>query len=294
MRKSSNVIFLTSSTLLWGLSVVSQTIGNSYMGPFTFNVARFSVSVLAMIPCLLFIVRYEKSKGRPPIADRRALIFGGVISGIAFFLSISLQQVGLVTVPAGKAIFITSLYMIFVPVINFFRGRRTSGWVWAGAGLAAAGMYVLCVSGSFSMTRGELICLGCSFGYTAHILCIDYFSPRVNVFFYTEIQFVIVVILSIFPMILFESPEISAVIRGWQPLCYSGIVAGCAAYTLEAIGQRNFDPAVAALFLSMETVYAAIGAWLILGQAMSAREITGCVMMFCAVILTQMPLKKIE
>ncbi len=292
MRKSSNVIFLTTATLLWGLSVVSQTIGNSYMGPFTFNVARFSVSVLAMIPCLLFIVRYEKLKGRQPITDSRALIFGGGISGVAFFLSISLQQVGLVTVPAGKAIFITSLYMIFIPVVNFFRGRRANGWVWAGVFLAVTGMYFLCVNGSFSMTRGELLCLGCAFGYTAHILLIDHYSPRVNAFFYTEIQFLVVAILSFLPMILFESPEISAIIRGWQPLCYSGIVAGCAAYTLQAIGQRNFDPAVASLLLSMETVYAAVGAWIILGQAMNAREIVGCVMMFCAVILAQLPLKK--
>lgn len=295
MRKSCNVLFLTTATALWGLSIVSQALGNAYMGPFTFNVARFVVGAVALSPCLIFIARREKTNGRPsPLAGRRTLFGGGVLTGVVFFWSISLQQIGLLSVPAGKALFINSLYMVFVPVVNFFRGRRSGGWVWLGVILAAAGMYLLCVKDSFHLTRGELICLGSACGYTFHILCIDRYSPRVDCFYYTAVQFAVVALISSAMMLKFETPDLNDILLGWKPVCFSGIIAGCVAYTLQALGQRNFDPAIASLLLSMETVYGLIGSWIILGQILTPREISGCVLMFCAVILAQMPFKKTQ
>lgn len=290
MKKRMNLLCLSLATLCWGLSIVSQALGNNFMGPYAFNTARFTIGAFAMIPLLVFIAHRAKLRGLPsPAANLPLLLKGGTVTGAALFLSINLQQIGLLTVPAGKAVFISALYMLMVPAVSFFRGKPAGVRLWLGIAMAVAGMYLLCMQDSLSLSGGELICLGSAVGYTLQIMCLDHYSPRLDVFFYTAVQFVVVAVLSAAMMFLFEEPSLTAVIRGWAPVCYSGIIAGSVAYSLQALGQRNFDPTAAALVLSMETVYGTIGAWLILDERMQPREIWGCVLMFAAVLLSQMP-----
>lgn len=290
MKKRWNVLCLSLATLCWGLSIVSQALGNNFMGPYAFNTARFTVGVIAMIPCLAFIAARARAEGRPsPAADRPLLLKAGIITGTALFLSINFQQIGLLTVPAGKAVFICALYMLMVPAVNFFRGRPAGIWLWLGIAAAVAGMYLLCMEDSFSFSKGELICLASAAGYTFHIMCLDHYTPRLDVFFFTTVQFAVVAVLSAVMMFLFENPSLSGIISGWAPVCYSGIISGSVAYSLQALGQKNFDPSAAALLLSMETVYGTLGAWLILGERMTPLEVTGCLLMFGAVFLSQMP-----
>jgi len=285
MKGGKNVLCLTLATAFWGLSIVSQAVGGRFMGPFTFNAARFVISVAALVPALVFF--------RPQIApNARQLLRGGALCGAALFFCINLQQASLLYVPAGNAIFICSLYMVMVPAVKALTGSRGSAALWLAVALACAGMWLLSSAGSVSLSRGEALCLACAAGYTCHILLLDRYSPRVDPVALTFVQFAVVATLSGLGMAAFEQPQMSAVAAGWKPLLYSGVISGSVAYSLQAVGQRNYDASAASLILSMETVFGALGAWLILGQRMSPRELCGCALVLAAVLLTQVPQKR--
>ena len=287
MKRGFNVLFLSLATAFWGLSVVSQAVGGRTRRPFTFNSARFAVSVAALLPCLWLFRSYRT------FADtKRELLTGGGLCGLALFCCINLQQTALHYVPAGNAIFICSLYMVMVPVVKYAFGVRGSPALWLAVVLACAGMWLLSAAGGLALSFGEMLCLGCAVGYTCHILLLERYAPRVDCFALTTVQFAVVAVLSTAAMFAFESPEWSSVAAGWRPVLYSGVVSGSIAYTLQALGQRNYDASAASLILSLETVFGAVGAWLILDQAMSGREISGCVLVFAAVLLAQVPAVK--
>ncbi len=283
MKRGFNVLCLTLATAAWGLSIVSQAVGGRYMRPFTFNAARFVVGTAALLPCLFAF--------RPPLGagSRRDLLAGGALCGAALFCCINLQQSALNFVPAGNAIFICSLYMVLVPAVKRLLGVRASPAIWPAVALACAGMWLLSAAGGLSLSRGELLCLGCAAGYTCHILLLERYAPRVDCFALTAAQFAVVAALSSLGMFAFEDPSAAAVAAGWKPVLYSGVVAGAFAYSMQALGQRDYDASAASLLLSAETVFGAVGAWIVLDQAMSPREIAGCVLVFAAVLLAQLP-----
>ncbi|CDD65670.1 putative membrane protein [Firmicutes bacterium CAG:882] len=204
----------------------------------------------------------------------------------------SLQQIGIKYTSAGKAGFITSCYIVIVPLIGIFM-KKTSGWkIWAAVVLALAGLYCLCITDGFTVGKGDIFIFLCAMAFSAHILVIDYFSPRVNGVVLSCIQFFVCGVASLPCMFVFETPDMVAIIFAWMPILYAGVLSCGVAYTLQIIGQRNVNPTIASLILSLESCFSVLAGWVILHEKLSMKESLGCVLMFMAIILAQLPDKK--
>ena len=212
--------------------------------------------------------------------------------GIILFVGGNLQQVGILYTSVAKAGFITSLYIVFVPIFGVFFKKRVHPALFCCVLLAVAGLYFLSIRDDFSMSSGDLLVLGCSLMYTLHILAIDHFAGKADVVRMSCIQFFVVGTLSILPMLLWEEPGWQGVAGAWLPLLYAGVMSGCFAYTMQMLGQRNIEPATASLLLCPEAMFAALAGWLLLGQTLTQREMLGCALVFAAVVLSQMPWKR--
>lgn len=287
--KSSLLLFLAA--FIWGVAFVAQSVGMDYMGPLTFNGARFLMGSLVLLPFVLLRRKQNKKAGRAP-ASLKTTIIGGVCCGLALCSAALFQQYGIMYTTVGKAGFITTLYIILVPFFGIFLKKRISGKVWIGAVIAAAGMYLLCMSERLALSRGDTLVFICAILFSVHILVIDYFSPMADGVELSCIQFLTAGIIGSMGAILFEQPTLQCLIDGIIPLAYAGILSSGVAYTLQVIGQKDMDPTVASLILSMESVFSALAGWMILHQKLSGRELFGCVLVFMAVILVQLPEKK--
>ena len=221
----------------------------------------------------------------------KELIVGGLFCGILLFAATSLQQAGIKYTSAGKAGFITACYIVIVPLIGIFM-KKTSGWkIWAAVVLALAGLYCLCITDGFSVGKGDVLILLCAIGFSAHIMVIDYFSPRVNGIALSCIQFLVCAVVSLPFMFSLEHPEMAAILSAWLPILYAGVLSCGVAYTLQIIGQRNVNPTIASLILSLESCFSVLAGWVILHESLSIKESAGCVLMFAAIILAQLPSK---
>lgn len=287
--KSSLLLFLAA--FIWGVAFVAQSVGMDYMGPLTFNGARFLMGSLVLLPFVLLRRKQNKKAGRAP-ASLKTTIIGGVCCGLALCSAALFQQYGIMYTTVGKAGFITTLYIILVPFFGIFLKKRISGKVWIGAVIAAAGMYLLCMSERLALSRGDTLVFICAILFSVHILVIDYFSPMADGVELSCIQFLTAGIIGSMGAILFEQPTLQCLIDGIIPLAYAGILSSGVAYTLQVIGQKDMDPTVASLILSMESVFSVLAGWMILHQKLSGRELFGCVLVFMAVILVQLPEKK--
>ena len=287
--KSSLLLFLAA--FIWGVAFVAQSVGMDYMGPLTFNGARFLMGSLVLLPFVLLRRKQNKKAGRAP-ASLKTTIIGGVCCGLALCSAALFQQYGIMYTTVGKAGFITTLYIILVPFFGIFLKKRIPGKVWIGAVIAAAGMYLLCMSERLALSRGDTLVFICAILFSVHILVIDYFSPMADGVELSCIQFLTAGIIGSMGAILFEQPTLQCLIDGIIPLAYAGILSSGVAYTLQVIGQKDMDPTVASLILSMESVFSALAGWMILHQKLSGRELFGCVLVFMAVILVQLPEKK--
>ena len=287
--KSSLLLFLAA--FIWGVAFIAQSVGMDYMGPLTFNGARFLMGSLVLLPFVLLRRKQNKKAGRAP-ASLKTTIIGGVCCGLALCSAALFQQYGIMYTTVGKAGFITTLYIILVPFFGIFLKKRIPGKVWIGAVIAAAGMYLLCMSERLALSRGDTLVFICAILFSVHILVIDHFSPMADGVELSCIQFLTAGIIGSMGAILFEQPTLQCLIDGIIPLAYAGILSSGVAYTLQVIGQKDMDPTVASLILSMESVFSALAGWMILHQKLSGRELFGCVLVFMAVILVQLPEKK--
>lgn len=294
-------ILLLLAALIWGVAFVAQSVGMDYMGPFTFNGARFLMGSAVLVPVILFRrKKADPAGGRQVRTDRsgakenagKAALMGGVCCGLALCPAALFQQFGILYTTVGKAGFITTLYIILVPLAGIFMKKTPSSRIWTGAALAAFGFYLLCIKEGFSLSRGDALVFIGSVLFTVHILVIDHFSPKADGVELSCIQFLTAGVISSVLAFVFEKPELSALAEGIIPLAYAGILSSGVAYTLQVIGQRDTDPAVASLLLSMESVFSVLAGWMLLGQALSARELMGCALVFGAVILVQLPTGK--
>ena len=297
-------LLLLLAALIWGVAFVAQSVGMDYMGPFTFNGARFLMGSAVLLPLIFFRrknFRGEISRGESCEAygrerrsrnGRRTALAGGVCCGLALCPAALFQQFGILHTTVGKAGFITTLYIILVPLAGILLGKKPAGRVWIGAAPACLGFYRLCMSGGFSLSLGDGLVFVGAVLFTVHILVIDYFSPRADGVELSCIQFLTAGVISTVLALIFERPDLSALGEGIVPLAYAGIMSCGVAYTLQVIGQRDTDPAVASLLLSMESVFSLLAGWMILGQALSPRELSGCALVFGAVILVQLPERK--
>lgn len=284
--KSSVLLFLAA--FIWGIAFVAQSVGMDYMGPLTFNGIRFLMGSMVLLPFIL----YRRSKNRKaevtPYAASTTLI-GGVCCGLALCAAALLQQYGIMYTTVGKAGFITTLYIILVPFFGIFLKRKIPGKIWIGAGIAAVGMYLLCMSEKLALSKGDAFVFVCAVLFAIHILVIDNFSPKADGVELSCIQFFTAGMIAIILAFIFEQPTLGGVIAGIIPLAYAGILSSGVAYTFQVLGQKNMDPTIASLILSMESVVSVLAGFVFLKQALTIKELLGCVLVFLAVILVQLP-----
>lgn len=289
--RNSFLLFLTAC--IWGMAFVSQSKGMEYMHPFTFNGVRSLIGALVLV---LYLLAAGKLSGKMGAIDWKLHIKAGVLCGLALTVASTLQQFGIKYTTVGKAGFITTLYIIFVPIAGIFFGRKVSVSVWVSAGLAAVGMYLLCMTESFSLNSGDLMVFACAIVFTAHIMIIDHFSEKTDGVIVSCIQFTICGLVCGVCALIWEQPQLSHIKEGMGALLYAGVLSCGVAYTLQIVGQRGVNPTVAALILSLESVVAAIAGWaaykagfLKTDQTLTPRQIAGCVIVFLAVVLVQLP-----
>ncbi|MEL7655396.1 MAG: DMT family transporter [Bacillota bacterium] len=298
--QSDLMLFLTA--FIWGASFVAQRAGMEYIGPFTFNGIRCFIGALVLIPIIMVLdgQRKKKNAGEEivPLTEeekkmsKKTLLLGGLSCGVVLFISSSLQQIGIIYTTAGKAGFITALYIVLVPILGLFLGRKVRKILWLCVALATGGLYLLCIKEGFTIGKGDLLVLLCAFGFAVHILVIDYFSPKTDGVKMSALQFFICGVLSTPCMILFETIVWRDIIDCWLPILYAGIMSCGVAYTLQIVAQKNVEPTVASLILSLESVFAVIAGMILLSEQISPREAIGCIIMFAAIILAQLPSRK--
>ena len=293
-------MLLLLTAAIWGVAFVAQSVGMDYVGPFTFNTVRSLLGGIVLIPCIVLLKRInagskdtagvaEHASG-DPAGQRKVLLTGGVACGVLLCIASNLQQFGIMYTSVGKSGFITAMYIVLVPVLGIFLKKKAGIKIWCSVAIAVGGLYLLCMTDSgFSIQKGDLLLLLGAVIFSFHILTIDYFSPKVDGVKMSCIQFFTCGILSMVGMFLFEQPQIGAILQAWMPIVYAGVLSCGVAYTLQIVGQKGMNPTVASLILSMESVISVIAGWLILHQKLSGRELLGCVLMFAAIILVQLP-----
>lgn len=299
--RQSLLLLLTAA--IWGVAFVAQSVGMDYVGPFTFNTVRSLLGGIVLIPCIVLLKRInvgskdtagaaEHASG-DPAGQRKVLLTGGVACGVLLCIASNLQQFGIMYTSVGKSGFITAMYIVLVPVLGIFLKKKAGIKIWCSVAIAVGGLYLLCMTDSgFSIQKGDLLLLLGAVIFSFHILTIDYFSPKVDGVKMSCIQFFTCGILSMVCMFLFEQPQIGAILQARIPIVYAGVLSCGVAYTLQIVGQKGMNPTVASLILSMESVISVIAGWLILHQKLSGRELLGCVLMFVAIILVQLPERK--
>lgn len=305
--KIRNSLLLLLTAAIWGVAFVAQSVGMDYVGPFTFNCVRSLLGGLVLIPCIWFLGRLDGKKAEygKDLQDRkketRDLLTGGVLCGTLLCLASNFQQVGILYTSVGKAGFITACYIIIVPVLGIFLNRKCGLNVWFGVIFALIGLYFLCVKGNASAVeterliswlpvgKGEVLLMICALLFSLHILVIDYYTVRADGVKMSCIQFFVCGVLSGIGMLLTEEPRIAEILTAWQPVLYAGVMSCGVAYTLQIVGQKGMNPTVASLILSLESVISVLAGMVLLSQEMSKWEITGCVLMFVAIILAQLP-----
>ena len=287
---------LLLTAIIWGSAFVAQKSGMDYVEPFTFNGIRTFIGGLVLIPVIFFmekknppeeISRDEKTK------KNKELLIGGICCGLALFAASSLQQFGVSYTTAGKAGFITTLYVVFVPIISVLLRKKVRPIMWLCVAMGAVGLYLLCMTdASFRLTFGDTLVLLCAVAFAVHILTVDHFSPKMDGIKLSCIQFLTVGIVSMVCMFIFEHPDIHAILDCAVPILYAGMLSCGLGYTFQVVAQKHAEPTVASLLMSLESVFAVVFGALLLHETMSMRELSGCLIIFIAVIISQLPEKK--
>lgn len=295
--RQSLLLFLTA--VIWGVAFVAQSAGMDYVGPFTYNGARCILGGLVLLPCILLLDILQGGKkaeddrttviGQKTMRKGRELRTGGICCGVILFAASNFQQFGIQYTSVGKAGFITAMYILLVPLMGLFVHKKVGVKVWIGVAFAVCGLYLLCMTNGLKLEKGDTLVLVCAFIFALHILVIDYFSPRVDGVRMSCIQFWVCGFLSLLCGFLFENPSLGSIAAAWKPVCYGGIMSCGVAYTLQIIGQKDMNPTVASLILSLESVVSVVAGFLILHQTMSRRELLGCLLMVVAIVLAQLP-----
>lgn len=294
-QEINSVLLMLLTAAIWGFAFVAQRVGMQHVGAFTYNGVRFALGSISLLPVIYFFGNSSKEKNNEKIekgekfkeADIKTTIISGIIAGSVLFIAASLQQVGLKYTTAGKAGFITSLYIVLVPILGIFIKQKTHTATWIGAMTAVIGLYFLSINESFNIEFGDLLEIIGSFFWAAHILLIDKFVKNVNAIKLSSIQFAACSFLSFIVAIRYESIIFGEILNAAIPILYGGLMSVGVAYTLQAIAQKHAKPAHAAIALSMEAVFAAIGGILILKETMSTRGYLGCALMFAGMMIAQ-------
>ena len=275
--------------MIWGAAFVAQSVGMDYLEPFTFQASRCFLGSLVLPPVIAVMDRRGVSR-RPVTAEaKKQQLYFGLACGVIIFAACSLQQWGLLYTTPGKSGFLTSLYIILVPMAGLLFGRRVKPWVWGSVVLAVLGLYLLCGSTDFSLGAGELLTLGSAVAFCFHILVIDRASSQVDGVRLSATQFFICGCLSLVCAFLWETPRWENILACWIPIGYAGIFSSGIGYTFQIIGQAHTEPTVASLLMSLESVFSVIFGWIILRQSLTPTELLGCALVFAGVLISQIP-----
>ena len=305
------VLLLLIGSFIWGTTFVAQSMGTNHLNAFSFNCIRNFIGVFALIPVLLWQI-YTETKKMNSVQNNsncatsttqhlslaknlkavftRDLLLGGLACGTALCLASYFQQVGIETSTVGKSAFITTLYIVMVPLLGLFFKKKLPLQIWCGVMLAMIGLYMLCMKDeAFVLTTGDIYLLLCAFFFTIQITAVDYYAPKVNCIALSMMQFLVTAILSGIGMLFCELPTIENIFGAMIPLLYAGVLSSGVAYTFQIIGQKHLAPTVASLLMSLESVFATLAGWVVLKEYLSTKELIGCGLVFAAVILTQIP-----
>ena len=304
-------LLLLLTAMIWGTAFVFQRVGMDSIEPITFNAARMALAAV-MVGALAFGLRQRHSKGVPRQSDAGASApgtevnvtrqaeesdlpwshtwKGGICCGLFLTAGSVFQQMGVVYTTAGKAGFITAMYMLLVPILNFLLFKKKNSWlVWLAVFLGVGGMYLLCVKEDFTLTRGDILVCICALMFSGHILCCDYFVKLASAVELAAIQFATAAVVSAVIAAFTENPDRAGIVAAAVPILYCGVVSGGIGYTLQIVAQKFTDPTIASLLMSLESVFAVIAGSVLLGEQMSSRELLGCAVMFAATVLVQIP-----
>jgi len=275
--------------MIWGFAFVAQRSGMEYIGPFTFNTVRFTLGGISLIPLLLINKRRNfKSKLLLPLLSNKILLKGGIIAGIILFFGASFQQGGMVYTTAGKAGFITGLYIILVPILGIIYKQSTSAVIWLGAIIALVGLYLLSVQENLSISLGDLLVLASAFFWALHVLVISRFSPKTDPIQLAFFQFMLCAFFSLIATVILETTTLQNIFDASIPILYAGVVSVGIAYTLQVVAQQKAHPSHAAIIMSLEAVFAVIGGWIVLDESIPLRGLIGCGLMLTGMIISQL------
>ena len=291
--RAHSLLLLTA--IIWGFAFSAQRLGAQYLGTFYFNGIRFTLGSLSLLPLILLQIRRRRQKDYTAAAKQtpvKLILLASICCGVCLFSGAALQQMGMESTTAGKGGFITGLYIVFVPITGLFLKKRPPLATWIGVCIAVTGLYLLSVKDSFTISNGDFLVFIGAFFWTGHILFVDYFSKKMNTLVLSSIQFAICGILSLICGFFTEEISFYAVRGAIIPILYGGFFSVGVAYTLQVIAQKDTEPAAASLLLSLEAVFSAVGGFLVLGETLSVRELTGCVLIFAAILLAQVPPRK--
>ena len=297
MNKRSHIIMLFLAMIFWGTTFVAQRIGADHVGAYTYLAGRSWIAVVFLTPVVHAFDRFHDRRGtdnrRPRSAEaRKQLILAGVAAGVALCAASAAQQIGVAYTTASKAGFITALYVVLVPILSIFIGKRPSAHIWACVALALVGMYLLCMTGGdLRLQLGDAYELACAMLFAVQILLVYHFSPLVDGVRLSRMMFLVVAVLSTALMFLLETPTWESVRAALPAIAYAGIISSSIGYTLQILGQEGVNPSVASLVMSFESVFSALSGWLILGERLSLRELIGAALMFAAIVLAQVEIK---
>lgn len=288
-RLGANMLLLLTAAI-WGFSFVAQRVGSQYVGAFTFNGVRFALGSISLIPLIIYFDKIKKSgnnnEGKIEVNAKKSIL-PGVLVGIILYAAATLQQIGLIYTTAGKASFITGLYMVFVPIIGIFLKHKIKRNSWLGVVIAVVGLYLLSVNENFSIGYGDLLEVIGAIFWAIHILTIDYFSKKMDALKLCCIQFATCSFLSLMTALIFEQITMSGISQALVPILYGGLLSVGVAYTLQVVAQKNAKPSHAAMILSMESIFGALGGALLLGESMSSRGYTGCILILVGILVSQ-------
>ncbi len=283
--KSDFLLLFTSS--IWGFAFVAQRVGMEHVGPFAFNAVRFALGSLSLLPFVYFFHSKSKHNARKALINKK-LVWGGALAGFALFMGSSFQQIGIVYTTAGKAGFITGLYVILVPIMGLAWNHNTGVGTWIGAVLAVAGLYFLSVKQDFTISIGDLLVLISAFFWAAHVHIIGWLAGKMDSLKIALFQFISCSLLSFVSAAFIETTTIPMLQKAALPILYAGLLSVGVAYTLQIVAQKNAPPAHAAIILSLESVFAVLGGWLLLGEILSLRGLSGCALMLAGMLVSQM------
>lgn len=285
----SNLLLLLTS-IIWGFAFVAQSVGMDYVGPWTFVFTRFIIAAVLLLP-VSFISEKSYHASLPvkmeKISYQKEALIGSAVCGAFLGLASITQQVGMQTTTTGKAGFITACYVVIVPIFGIVIGKKPKRSLWISVVLALIGLYMISMHGNMSIGRGDAMVSLCAVLFSLQIMSIDHFSEKINPVLLANFQFFFASIVGLIGMLLFESPTAEGIVGGLPSILYAGVLSSAVAYTLQVVAQKNTDPTIASLLMSLESVFSAIGGFLILHQVLSPQELIGCIIVFAAVVIAQ-------